>query len=123
MQDPIPRFVSDISLDSDSIKAQPENRRDASTSVRAFNREDRYVEGSKRLRNRRQTKIDLINVSTYKAAPGRAGQQRVRKKDLTRGGLGDRELRGNIMDRYLYFEGNKLLRFYTRKERREQHRQ
>ena len=108
---------------SDSIKAQPENRRDASTSVRAFNREDRYVEGSKRLRNRRQTKIDLINVSTYKAAPGRAGQQRVRKKDLTRGGLGDRELRGNIMDRYLYFEGNKLLRFYTRKERREQHRQ
>ena len=62
-------------------------------------------------------------MSTYKAAPGRAGQQRVRKKDLTRGGLGDRELRGNIMDRYLYFEGNKLLRFYTRKERREQHRQ
>ena len=113
----------DISLDSDSIKAQPENRRDASTSVRAFNREGRYVEGSKRLRNRRQTKIDLKNVSTYKAAPGRAGQQRVRKKDLTRGGLGDRELRGNMMDRYLCFEGNKLLRFYTRKERREQHRQ
>jgi hypothetical protein len=70
-----------------------------------------------------QTKIDLKNVSTYKAAPGRAGQQRVRKKDLTRGGLGDRELRGNMMDRYLCFEGNKLLRFYTRKERREQHRQ
>ena len=115
--------MSDISLDSDSVKGQPKNRRDASTSVRAFTREDRYVEGSKRLRNRRQTKNDLKNVSTYKAAPGRAGQQRVRKKDLTRGGLGDRELGGNMMDRYLCFEGNKLLRFYTRKERREQHRQ
>jgi hypothetical protein len=105
--------VSDISLDSDSVKAQPKNGRDASTSVRAFNREDRYVEGSKRLRNRRQTKIDLENVSTYKAAPGRAGQQRVRKKDLTRGGLGDRELRGNMMDRYLCFEVNKLLSVST----------
>ena len=39
------------------------------------------------------------------------------------GGLGDRELRGNMIDRYLCFEGNKLLRFCTRKERREQHRQ
>ena len=57
------------------------------------------------------------------AKPGKAGQQRVREKDLTRGGLGDRELRGNMIDCYLCFEGNKLLRFCTRKERREQHRQ
>ena len=123
MQDPIPRSCPTYRSTLDSVKAQPKNRRDASTSVRASNREDRYVEGSKRLRNRRQTKNDLKNVSTYKAAPGRAGQQRVRKKDLTRGGLGDRELRGNMMDRYLCFEGNKLLGFHTRKERREQHRQ
>ena len=33
--------------------------------------------------------MPLVSVSSDQRKPGKAGQQRVRKKDLTRGGLGD----------------------------------
>jgi hypothetical protein len=82
--------VSAVSLDSLSIKAQPDHHRAANANAFGFNQEHRHVEGSKRQQGKQETEGGQEPAEDHSfglqngAGPGQAGQQPVReKKDLT----------------------------------------
>jgi hypothetical protein len=78
-------IVSDISLDSVPVKAQPKNKRDARRGVRAFNQEVAMSKAQKSDKENKKPKADknrVKDVSAYKSAQsqGKPASSRFGKK-------------------------------------------